>query len=63
LNYGFNDIAIMRKFQTEIPYHIWLSNLLTMSVPGEGYYRNAPYSTALNKISTVITETHPTVLH
>ena len=23
-SYGFNDIAIMRKFQAEIPYQIWL---------------------------------------
>jgi hypothetical protein len=33
---------------------IWLSNILALSVPDEGYSRNAPY--ALNLISTFLSE-------
>jgi hypothetical protein len=48
-------VILFRPFgfiATETVKIIWLSNLLTFSVPGEGYFRNV--SCVLNLISTLL---------
>jgi len=35
-----DHVEVLQFYCSEFVYLIWLSNLLTMNVPGEGYSRN-----------------------